>query len=183
MALVTLAEAKRQLNLGSTDRHDVELELYIEALTPVIEGYVGAVEPRQVTQEVTACRGALTLATIPVVSVDTVTPYSGGTDLDPAALSVNVAGVVRRRDGVPIPPGPWTVTYTVGRGDPVPPTIRLAALMLLQHLWRTQTATRGPVLSGGDDFSVTESVPGFGYAVPNRVLQLLEPFKLPPGVA
>lgn len=183
MALVSLAEAKAQLNLDGTDRHDTELTLYVEALTSVIEGYIGAVEPRQVTQEVTAHHGALILFTTPVTSVDNAVPSGGGTGLDPAALGVDVAGVVRRRDGAPIPAGPWTVTYTVGRSDPAPPTIRLAALMLLQHLWRTQTATRGPVLGGGDDFSVTESIPGFGYAVPNRVLQLLEPFKLPPGVA
>ncbi|QHC16865.1 hypothetical protein GR131_16205 [Streptomyces sp. GF20] len=180
MALVTLAEARAHLDID-TERHDTELGLYVEALTSVIEGYVGAVEPRQVTQEVTAHRGALILLTTPVLSVTLAEPYDGGPGLDTATLSVDAAGVVRRRDGAPVPAGAWTVAYTVGRAD-VPPTIRLAALMLLQHLWRTQNgAARG--MGGADDFAVTEPIPGFGYAVPNRVLQLLEPFKLPPGVA
>ena len=183
MALITLAAAKRQLKLDGNDRYDVELELYIEALTPVIEGHVGAVEQRQVTQHATVHNGALMLFTTPIVSVDTVASLGNAALLDPSTLRVERAGVVRRRDGAPIPAGPWEVTYTVGREAPVPATIRLAALLLLQHLWRTQTATRGPVLGGGDDFSVTEPIPGFGYAVPNRVVQLLEPFKLPPGVA
>jgi hypothetical protein len=39
------------------------------------------------------------------------------------------------------------------------------------------------MVGGADDYNVTEPIPGFGYAVPNRVLQLLEPFKQPPGVA
>jgi hypothetical protein len=67
----------------------------------------------------------------------------------------------------------------------VPPTINLAARILLQHLWRTQYgASRvGPSIGGGDDYAVTEPVPGFGYAVPNRVLQLLQPYKTPPAVA
>jgi hypothetical protein len=35
---------------------------------------------------------------------------------------------------------------------------------------------------GVGDFDVTEPVVGFGYAIPNRALQLLEPYRLPPGV-
>lgn len=91
------------------------------------------------------------------------------------------SGVIRRLDGGSFSGGPWTAVYTAGRGD-IPPTINLAARILLQHLWRTQ---RGAARGGGpaDDFSVTEPIPGFGYAVPNRVLQLLESFKQPPGIA
>ncbi|MFB8251721.1 hypothetical protein ACFC5H_08950 [Streptomyces rochei] len=92
-------------------------------------------------------------------------------------------GIVRYRGGS-FTGTLWRVTYTAGRGE-VPPTINLAARILLQHLWRTQYgASRGlGSIGGGDDFSVTEPVPGWGYAIPNRVLQLLEPYKVPPGVA
>jgi hypothetical protein len=184
MTLVTLEEAKRQLDID-TDSHDAELQLYVDALDAVIEGYVGVVEQREVTDTVTGGGPALAVLHPPLVSVTSVAGPVGASSVSYAAdgLTVNgSAGVVGRLDGGCFPAGAYTVTYTAGRAS-VPPTVKLAALILLQHLWRTQYgATRVPV-GGADDWSVTDPVPGFGYAVPNRVLQLLEPFKLPPGVA
>jgi hypothetical protein len=121
----------------------------------------------------------------PLVSVSALAGPAGGGSIsyptDRLTLDAT-AGTVALLDGGYFPAGSYMVTYTAGRAA-VPPTIKLAALILLQHLWRTQYgATRVPV-GGADDWSVTDPVPGFGYAVPNRVLQLLEPFKLPPGVA
>lgn len=182
MAILTLAEAKQQLDLD-TDGSDTELLAYIESLTAVIERFVGPVENRTVTETVKARGPLLSLTQVPVVSLTSVTPIMlgglviavGDMHLDPDA------GVLRRLDGGVFYGGPWTAVYTAGRGE-VPPTINLAARILLQHLWRTQYgAARG--VSGADDYSVTEPVSGWGYAVPNRVLQLLEPFKVPPGVA
>jgi hypothetical protein len=58
-----------------------------------------------------------------------------------------------------------------------------AARIILQHLWRTQRAgRRGGVAGGGDDYAVTEPIPGIGYAVPNRALELLAPDRLAPEV-
>jgi hypothetical protein len=56
-----------------------------------------------------------------------------------------------------------------------------ASRIILQHLWRTRQGPARPT-RGGDDYSVTEPIAGFGYAIPNRALQLLEPYRLPPGV-
>lgn len=184
MALLTLDEAKAQLDLDGV-RHDVELQAYIDALTAVIERYVGPVETRAVTETVNG-RSALCLVQIPVVALTSFTPVlTGGQAIAVSDVAVDLpTGVVRRLDGGMFCGGPWTAVYTAGRGQ-VPPTINLAARILLQHLWRTQYgASRGlGSIGGGDDYAVTEPIPGFGYAVPNRVLQLLEPFKLPPGVA
>ncbi|MDG9717403.1 hypothetical protein [Streptomyces sp. DH24] len=179
MALVTLSEAKRQLDIESTS-HDVELQLYVDSLDAVIEGYVGVVEQRAVTDTVSGGGPALSVLHPPVLAVTALT--GGGVSYPADTLAVDgPAGLISRSGGA-WPAGRYTVTYTAGRAV-VPPTIKLAALILLQHLWRTQYgATRVPV-GGADDWSVTDPVPGFGYAVPNRVLQLLEPFKLPPGVA
>jgi len=180
MALVTLAEAKRQLDIETTS-HDVELQVYVDALPAVIEGYVGVVEQREITDTVTGGGPALAVLHPPVLSVSALS----GVGVSYAASTLDwdgPAGVITRKEGGSFPHGRYAVTYTAGRTT-VPPTIKLAALILLQHLWRTQYgATRVPV-AGADDWSVSEPVPGFGYAVPNRVLQLLEPFKLPPGVA
>lgn len=185
MPLLTLAEAKAQLDIETT-AHDTELTAYVEALTPVIEAYVGAVETRQVTETVTGSGRTLCLRTTPVVALTSLTPVlDGRSALDVSRLAVDgPSGVIRHRGGQRFAWGPWTAVYTAGRGT-VPPTIGLAARILLQHLWRTQYgASRGlSGIGGGDDYSVSDPAPGWGYAVPNRVLQLLEPFKVGPGIA
>lgn len=183
MALLTLAEAKAQLNIQTTN-HDVELEAYVEAITSAIEGIVGPVEDREVVEMVDARGPTMTLLRAPVVSLTSFVPVrDGGTALDVAGLYLYGAiGEVRRKNGGSFCGGPWTVTYTAGRGT-VPPTINLAARMLLQHLWRTQYGAARGAAPGADDYDVNEPIPGFGYAIPNRVLQLLEDFKTGPGVA
>lgn len=182
MALLTLDEAKAQLDIETT-QNDVELQAYVDSLTTVIEGYIGPVENREVTETVTGCGPLLSLLQPPVVSLTSFTPIlTGGTSLDVARLHVDgPSGTVRRLDGGRFVGGPWTAVYQAGRGS-IAPTINLAARILLQHLWRTQNGgARGGARA--DDFDVTEPIVGFGYAVPNRVLQLLESFKQPPGIA
>jgi hypothetical protein len=185
MALLTLAEAKAQLDID-TASHDSELQTYIDALTAAIERHVGPVENRAVTETTTAGGAVLCLSHLPVVSLTSLTPLlTGGTAVQVSDVAVDGAtGILRRKDGTGFCGGPWAAVYTAGRGA-VPPTIKLAALILLQHLWRTQYgASRGmSSVGGGDDYNVTEPTPGWGYAIPNRVLQLLEPYKVPPGVA
>ncbi|MEV8245033.1 hypothetical protein AB0R01_14825 [Streptomyces rochei] len=192
MALVTLEEAKRQLGLRPNEPSpdDVELQLYVDALPKVIEGYVGVVEQRQVTDLLPGSGGgrgrrrqALALLHPPVVSVTSLA--GGGYTYPTDSLTVDaLSGIVTRSDGSTFPDETFTVTYTAGRAE-VPPNIKLAALMLLQHLWRTQRPARsGALAGGGDDYSVQNPIPGMGYAVPNRVLELLQLSDgLPPGVA
>ncbi|WP_330265326.1 phage head-tail connector protein [Streptomyces griseorubiginosus] len=184
MALLTLAEAKAQLDI-TTDTEDAELQAYIDALTAPIERHVGPVEIRTVT-EVVDGRAALVLTQVPVVSLTSLTPLTtGGTAIGTDEVFLDKdSGVIHRLSGGSFAGGPWTAVYEAGRGE-VPPTINLAARILLQHLWRTQYgASRGlSSVGGGDDFLVTEQIAGWGYAIPNRVLQLLEPYKVPPGVA
>lgn len=185
MALLTLAEAKAQLDISGIG-DDVELQAYIDALTAPIERYVGPVENRTVTETVDGRGRTIAVTQVPAVSLTSLTPIlTGGAALatDDVVLDGDT-GIIRRRDGGSFYGGPWTAVYEAGRGE-VPPTINLAARILLQHLWRTQYgASRGlSGIGGGEDFSVTEAVPGWGYAIPNRVLQLLEPYKVPPGVA
>ncbi|MET9506918.1 head-tail connector protein [Streptomyces flavidovirens] len=181
MALLTLAEAKAQLDLDTTT-NDVELQAYIDSLTAVIEHHTGPVQTRTVTETIEGRSSVMCLSSIPAVALISVVPTL--TDDGPADLATLVldapTGIVRRRSGT-FAGMMWTVTYTAGRAA-VPPTINLAARILLAHLWRTQYgAARGG--GGSDDYNVGDPIPGFGYAIPNRVLELLEPYKLPPGVA
>ncbi|MFF4755844.1 hypothetical protein ACWD5R_34780 [Streptomyces sp. NPDC002514] len=107
----------------------------------------------------------------PITLVSVVPAVEAGDPLDLAALVLDGAtGIVRYRGGS-FAGTIWSVRYSAGRVE-VPPTISLAARILLQHLWRTQYgASRGLAgIGDGDDFNVTEPIPGFGYAVPNRVL-------------
>lgn len=182
MALVELAEAKAQLNIDGA-AHDTELQLYIAALTAVIEGYVGVVEPQEFTDTISGGGQSLSVLHPPLLSVSALA--GEGVTYQADGLAVNgPAGAISRTDRACFPAGAYTVTYTAGRTT-VPPTVKLAALILLQHLWRTQYGASRALsgVGGGDDFDVTEPIAGWGYAVPNRVLQLLEPFKQPPGVA
>lgn len=183
MPLLNLAEAKDQLNITTTT-HDVELQEYIDSVAAVVEWYVGPVEPRPVTETVNGRGTTLCLTSVPVVSLTSFTPVlTGGTAPDVTDLAVDLStGIVRRKDGGSFCGGPWTVSYMAGRGN-VPATLNLAARMLVQHLWRTQQGPGRPGLGGNDDYDVNQPVPGFGYAVPNRVLQLIQPYRLPPGVA
>lgn len=182
MSLLTLPEAKAQLNITSTDTdQDAELQAYIDAIGPVIESYIGPVESRDVTQTLSG-HGALCLGTTPVLTITSVTSIRG-VSVDPAALYVDAeAGLLRHLDGTSFRGGPWVVVYTAGRAEE-PLTVNLAARMLLQHMWQTQNRTTPTVIGGGDDYSVGSPVPGFGYAVPNRVLELLAPYRLAPAVA
>ncbi|MGW0785755.1 hypothetical protein [Streptomyces sp. NPDC002913] len=181
--LVTLAQVRTQIDDQSTD-NSAELGLYIDAATEAVERFTGPVLNRVVTEKVNARGTRLALSQVPVVELASVTPIlTGGLAVDVAELDVDGAtGIVTRLDGSAFHGGPWRVTYTAGRGDAVPATIQLAALLLIHHLWRTKYGSaRG--MGGQDDYSVSEPIPGFGYAVPNRVLTLLEPYQQPPGIA
>lgn len=180
MPLLTLADAKRQLDI-ETSSSDAELQLYVDAVIETIEGYVGPVDERVVTETLRGQGATVVLQRTPVLSLTSLTPVlSGGMAVDVSRLHVDGAsGVLSYLDGSLFSGGPWAALYRAGRLT-TPPTFRLASALLLQHLWRTKHgAARGG--STSDDFSVNEPVPGFGYAVPNRVLQLLGP--LPPAVA
>lgn len=181
--LVTIDQVRSQLDDQSTD-NTAELTLYIEAATDAVERHTGPIITREVTEQVNATGVGLALTRTPVVSLTSVTPVlTGGLAIDVGDLAVDAeAGILYRLDGGAFSGGPWTVEYTAGRGDTVPPTVQLATLLLIQHLWSTKYgAARGQ--GSAIDYSVTEPMPGFGYAIPNRVLTLLEPYRQPFGFA
>jgi hypothetical protein len=181
--LVTIDQVRSQLDDQSTD-NTVELTLYIEAATDAVERHTGPIITREFSEQVNTQGVGLPLTRMPVVSLTSVVPVlPGGQALSVGDLAVDAeAGVLYRLDGGAFSGGPWTVTYTAGRGDTVPPTVQLATLLLIQHLWSTKYgAARGQ--GSAIDYSVNEPMPGFGYAIPNRVLTLLEPYQQPFGFA
>lgn len=174
MALLTLADAKLQLNKTSTT-DDTELTFYVAATVKVIERLAGAVDPRAVTEVVRQRGGGrvLTLSTRPVMSVTSATSIDGSSTLDVASLYVAspMAGMVRRTDEGPISGGPWSVVYQAGRAS-VPEHIGLAARILVAHLWETQRA--GPISPPRLTPDFSDAIPGTWFAIPDKVRQLLD---------
>ncbi|MEU6527872.1 hypothetical protein ABZ869_01605 [Streptomyces sp. NPDC046928] len=185
--LFSLAAAKAKLDIPATSTSDdEELREFIEATTQCVEFFVGPVVQRTVQQVVPGGRAALVLHSTPVLAVTAVAPLlAGQSAIDVAGLDVDPStGIVRQTSGACFPCGDYRATYTAGRSA-VPPNVSLAAKLILQHLWRTNYgAARGLAgVGGGEDFAVTEPIPGLGYAIPNRALQLLQGDSQPGGFA
>lgn len=187
--ILSLADARRHLRYAPGDTSDDEqIREWLETITIGVEALAGVCCRRTVTEAHTVPADgvlALVLRRTPVLSVTSlVAVQSGGTSYLPADLDVDgPTGVIRRLDGGRFY-GPLRIVYVAGRAI-IPANLSSASRIILQHLWRTQYgASRGlSGVGGGDDYLVTEPIPGFGYAIPNRALQLLEPDRLPPGVA
>lgn len=181
-ALLSLADAKRHLNLTSSTDDD-EVRAWIDATTEAVEWFVGPVVPRVVVEDhASTSPSVLALRQVPVLELTSVSGIlSGSTSYEVGTLSLDaLGGLVTRLDGARFT-GPLRVTYEAGRRI-VPPVVTAAARIILQHLWRTQQGPGRPQLGTGD-FDVTEPIPGLGYAIPHRAMQLLSPYQLPPGVA
>lgn len=172
MPLLELAGAKAQLNKTST-ADDAELAVFIAAAVDLVEGVVGVVDPRPVTQTLTG-RGPWILDVLPVLAVTGITrdglalPVSD-VDVQAGVLHPGFAGW-----------GPLLLTYTAGR-SPVPGALQLAARIILEHLWRTQRGTSAKSRAASDDDA--GAVAGVGFAVPYRAADLMRPYTLPPAVA
>lgn len=175
LMLFSLAEAKAQLSIPATSTSDdEEIRDYVAATTAAVEYFVGPVVRRTVQQVLQGDRAAWVLHTTPVLTVTSVTPLQTWQPaIDVGVLDVDTdTGIVRRTDGIWFYSGDYRILYTAGR-TAVQPNVSLAGKLIVQHLWRTRYgAARG--VSSADDFAVTEQVPGFGYAIPNRALQLLQ---------
>lgn len=181
-AILSLTDAKAHLRLTPTT-HDDELRTWIEATTKAVEWFVGPVVVRTVTEDHDMRQAAtLALRQTPVLELTAIAPVlSGGTTYTTGDVDVDaVTGVVQLTAGGYLC-GPLRVTYTAGRRI-IPANIAAAARIILQHLWRTQQGPGRPQIGTGD-YDVTEPIPGLGYAIPNRAMQLLDPDRIPPGVA
>ncbi|MEU1559512.1 hypothetical protein ABZ504_03200 [Streptomyces mirabilis] len=172
--LFSLASAKKKLDIpASSTADDDELREFVEATTQCVEHFTGPVVPRTVTEVTEGGTERMLLHTTPVLSVTSITgvePWQ--LEIPAAALDVDAdTGVLRRNDWLVFWPGPYRVVYQAGRRS-VSANVSLAGKLILQHLWRTNYgASRGLTGIGGDD---SVQVPGLGYAIPNRAMELLQ---------
>jgi hypothetical protein len=180
-AIMSLADGRRHLKKTDTG-DDEEIRDWIEACTRAVEQFVGPVVVRTVveTADFRSAR-SVALEQIPALSLTSVVAVrTGGTSYDVGDLDLDPqTGIVTRKDGGMLY-GPLRFTYPAGRAI-VSANIRGAARIILQHLWRTRQGPGRPQ-RGTDDYDVTEPIPGLGFAIPNRAVQLLDPDRLPPAV-
>ncbi|MFF4848001.1 hypothetical protein [Streptomyces sp. NPDC001194] len=189
LLILSLADARQHLSLPSDDTsHDEEIRPWLESVTELVEALCGPCVRRTVIEDHTVSAwgvAALALRRTPVLSVTSAAGVlAGGETYAGAELHADSNGILRRLDGGLLFGPLLRVIYVAGR-TVVPSNLSAAARIILQHLWRTKYGASRALsgLGGGEDFSVTEPVAGFGYAIPNRAMQLMEPHRLPPGVA
>lgn len=182
--ILSLAAAREHLNLRDT-KEDGEVRFWNTATTRCVEHFTGPVVVRDFSEAHYERRmSALVLRRTPVVAVTAVEPVlTAGRVYDVADLVLDgETGRVSLASGASLY-GPLRFTYRAGR-PVIAENINGAARIILQHLWRTQRGSnRGSLPGSSSDYSVTEPIPGLGYAIPHRAVQLLEPDRLPPGVA
>lgn len=140
-----------------------------------IETYIGAPLTPKTQPPVTLLPGETVLPHAHIVSLTSVT--SGDTPL--TGWEVSSSGVLRRPYLTYAPAGPITVTYVAGFAD-LPPDIREAVIYTVKHAYDSERgSTPVPFQSGADDTFVTAS----GFYLPNRVKELLAPYRAVGGIA
>lgn len=198
--LVSLADAKAHLNITRTTDDD-ELQSVIDAATALLSNHPGFNIPVGLTTYTEwhdGGTGLLILQHYPIVDVTSVTEYSG-TTAQPIADEPEDGGaftgygfrynaengmLYRTSSGYPTGfAGRVKVVYVAGMGA-VPADVRQAALLLVEHMWDTQRGGASVGLPLDDDLTAPDSTQfGVGFTLPNRVRELLEPYRKAPAVA
>lgn len=198
--IVDLASVKAHLNMNPNDiSQDAELTTFILAATPVIRDMIGPIVPEQHTEFFDGAVMTISVAWQPLLSIQSIYEYYGlskfllteqplGSQNNAFGFTVDyITGQITRRTFggqaalFAVGDKNVKVSYTAGRGD-IPYNVRLGALEFIRHNWSmTQQAGR-PRMRSGMDGGGEMAVP-IGFAVPDRVVELLAPHRRPPGIA
>lgn len=187
--LISLADTKKLLRVA-TAIFDDDLRFFNESVTAYIDKYCGPMVPRLVTERYrTQGERTLMLRSVPVYQpvgqvhpLVSVTPvYTWGVPYnDLSQLSVDAqTGEVTHVIGLPFFHGEYDIAYWAGRSV-TPTNVLLAAEVILKHLWAMERGGSRPSTSPGVSDDMTQL---FGFAVPNRALELLEMHRASAGIA
>lgn len=187
--VIGLADAKGLLRITKPD-FDADIRLFIASITRFIDRYCGTVAPVQVTERHESGGRILMLRKppvfqpagqpYPIVSITPVLTY-GVPYPDLSLITVDKTnGEMRHTVGLPWYYGAYDVAYWTGRVATTE-NIQMATEIMLKHLWaleRNNGRPTGFTPSASDDTTVM-----YGFAIPNRALEILEPDRVPAGIA
>jgi hypothetical protein len=191
--IVSLAEAKDILHLSGTTDQDARLQGFNGSATNVVEYMCGPVV-RQTVTETLPSRGLETMLSKPpviaLVPWTQVPPELAGLGITvpvPASPMIRTRvygieypanqlyvdprrGVVTNTSGLPFYYCAYVWQYTAGR-PVIPHAIYDATRIILEHLWQVKRGgTSAQDVAAGESTTV---LPGFGFAIPNRAIELL----------
>lgn len=178
--MVSLADAKQQLNITSTT-HDEELRGMVEAATAAVERHLDmAVIRRTVVERRSLGNPApsrepgvlqrFTVTKKPVLSLTSVVSADGQVTWNAADMRATDAGVIEVLTGAVVW-GPVVLTYVAGM-QVIPANYTEAAENIIQHLWQTQRGSMGGPRPGVMDTSGL-GFTSMGYSIPNAALEHL----------
>lgn len=176
--LLSLDDARAQLRKQSSNTvDDDQLRLYLASVTAIVEDVVGA---QVATTGTTIAGGGASAILLPeqVTAVTQVTEngvvLTAGSDYTVDAQ----AGIVYR--GTTLAPYSFIagrdniiITWTAGAGDAE--NVRLAARIILRHLWKADQEGGGRPGVGGSGVNPDTVQTPSGFAIPRRAMQLLTP--------
>jgi hypothetical protein len=180
-AIVSLADAKKQLNIDPADHgDDDELLDFIAGTTGAIEDYKREVIIRRPVTDEIDLRGRgwyggarqFRVWSAPVISLTSVVAWDGTMTWDVTTMRVSASGVVKVMGGVPVT-GLVDVTYTAGY-QAVPANYKRGALVMLEHLWSTQRGV-GTIESGVIGPEEHFRQPGEFFTVPAKTKEWIGP--------
>jgi len=182
-SVLPLQDAMDALNIAQSNTdYDIEIAIMVASIEEILTQITGGpLFTETISERVKVGHGyrSLVLRQRPVVSVTSITDIASGTALISSDLDIDTnSGVVRRKLELPFwSRGPYyQVVYKAGWGTSLPAAFNLAARIVLQHLWEVQQGPgQRPMMGGGDVTRVYRDT-GVGYAVPNRVLELMAPY-------
>lgn len=182
MSIVTLADAKAQLQIEATDTtQDAVIQAYCDGITAVIEEYKHEViEQRTITEDVDFCGSRYPLGarrfrlwSVPVISITSATSVPAGTTWDVSNLRLTgSSGLVRVLAG---PPLQGLVEFVLEAGyATVPENYKRGALVALQHNWETRrgvgSAPHSSVVGMEEERHYD---PRYSYSIPRKALEWL----------
>lgn len=199
--VVDLASVKAHLNITTVNlARDAELQGFILAAGEMARDIVGPLLPEQHTEFFDGGRSGIVPDWLPLASVQSVTEFYGLSqfplteqplDAQSSAFGFTVdyaTGQITRRTfgGAParfaIGAKNIKVVYTAVLSGAIPWTVRLGALELIRHLW-SLTQQGGLQRVGMSSADVESGRVPTGFALPQRVRELWQPCKRPPGIA
>jgi hypothetical protein len=205
MAILPFADAKRALRIPATDtQEDDFVRECNEAVTNAVEWLCGPVLVQTVVEVLRVGGLTVMLSKIPVISLVAWASLPPG--LPSGTFTVSMAnsgpmfpmlvygvtyplnqlvvdqkrGEVRHSAGLPFYYGPFFWQYTAGRAV-IPQCITYGARAMLRHLYEMERGGTGGLSVGSADEETIQTP--FGFAIPNRVVEMLAPEALPGAIA